>query len=65
MKKYAFMAVTALGFLLTACTADSVENTYSKSEPLPEVKQFNSFDMYAKDGDSIFVGEPLPPKPKG
>lgn len=65
MKKYVFIAVTALGFLLTACTADSVENTYSKPQSIQKAPQFDSFEMYAKDGDSISVGEPVPPKPKG
>lgn len=56
MKKYIFIAAIALGFLLTACTADNDEITYAKPE---QVKQFDSFDAFAKEGDTINEGEPV------
>lgn len=61
MKTYTIIAVIALGFLLTACTADSEETHYAKPE---QVQKFDSFDNYAREGDSIIESDPLKPKGK-
>jgi outer membrane biogenesis lipoprotein LolB len=65
MKKFTFITAIAVAFVLTSCTADSEDITYSKSEQVQQVQQvqqFDSFDVYAKDGDSIVQGDPIKPK---
>ncbi|WP_329806466.1 hypothetical protein [Flavobacterium facile] len=59
MKTYTFIAVIAFALVLTSCSADGEDTNYAKPE---NVKQFDSFDMYAKEGDTINEGEPVKPK---
>jgi hypothetical protein len=63
MKTYSFIAAIAIALLLTSCSADS-EETYTKPE---QVQKFDSFSIYAREGDTLSRGdgEPVPPKPKG
>lgn len=57
MKTYSFIALIATALFLTSCTADNDETTYTKPE---QAKQFDSFDAYAKEGDTIVMeGEPI------
>lgn len=58
MKTYSFIALIATALFLTSCTAESDETTYPKPE---QAKQFDSFDAYAKEGDTTAEGEPTKP----
>jgi PBP1b-binding outer membrane lipoprotein LpoB len=58
MKTYSFIAVIAFALILTSCSADGEDTNYAKPE---NVKQFESFDMYAKEDDTISEGDPAKP----
>ncbi|MBC5833678.1 hypothetical protein G6N05_02150 [Flavobacterium sp. F372] len=61
MKTYSFIATIAIALMLTSCSADS-EETYTKPE---QVQKFDSFSIYARQGDSLSRGnedgEPVKP----
>ena len=61
MKNYTFIAAIALTLLLTSCSTDGDETTYAKPE---QTKNFDSFDSFAKEDDTVSasVGDPLKPK---
>lgn len=59
MKTYSFIAVIAFGLLLTSCSADGEDTNYETPQ---QAKQFDSFDMNAREGDSITQSDPLKPK---
>lgn len=58
MKTYTFIALIAFALVLTSCSADGEDTNYAKPE---NVKQFDSFDMYAKEGDTTSEGDPIKP----
>ena len=58
MKTYSFIAVIAIALVLTSCSADGEDTNYAKPE---QIQQFDSFDMNAKEGDTITEGEPIKP----
>ena len=58
MKTYSFIAVLAIALVLTSCSADGEDTNYAKPE---QIQQFDSFDMNAKEGDTITEGEPSKP----
>lgn len=59
MKTYSFIAVLAIALVLTSCSADGEDTNYAKPE---QIQQFDSFDMNAKEGDTITEGDPYKPK---
>ncbi|OGS81712.1 MAG: hypothetical protein A3G95_05100 [Flavobacteria bacterium RIFCSPLOWO2_12_FULL_31_7] len=58
MKTYSFIAVIAIALVLTSCSADGEDTNYAKPE---QMQQFDSFDMNAKEGDTIAEGDPIKP----
>lgn len=63
MKTYSIIATIAIALLLTACSTDE-EQTNATTVIPNKVQNFDSFDMTAKDGDSITYGDPIKPKGK-
>lgn len=61
MRTYTFIAVIAIALVLTSCSVDGEDTNYAKPE---QVQQFDSFDMNAREGDSITESDPLKPKGK-
>lgn len=61
MKTYFFIATIAFALVLNSCSADGEDTNYAKPE---QVQQFDSFDMNAKEGDTITEGDPTKPKGK-
>lgn len=65
MKNFTFIAAIAISLLLTSCSADDENTTYTKPE---QTKNFDSFNSFAKEADSISTtaptGDPLKPKGK-
>jgi ABC-type oligopeptide transport system substrate-binding subunit len=61
MKTYSIFATITIALLLTACSADEEQTTTVTPN---KVQNFDSFDMTAKEGDSITTGEPTKPKGK-
>lgn len=59
MKTYSFIAVIAIALVLTSCSADGEDTNYAKPE---QMQQFDSFDMNAREGDTIAEGDPTKPK---
>jgi hypothetical protein len=45
--------------MLTSCSADGEDTNYETPQ---QAKQFDSFDMNAREGDSITESDPLKPK---
>jgi len=62
MKIYSFIAALAVCALLVSCSNDDQENLQQKEI---EIQQPDTEDILLKEGDSIFIGDPVPPKPKG
>ena len=62
MKKFTFITAIVFALVLTSCTADSEDITYSNPEQVQQTQNFDSFDSFAKDGDSITESDPLKPK---
>lgn len=64
MKIYYFIAAVAVCAFLTSCSNDDQENFYQKEF---ETQSWDSNSQYIinNEGDSIFIGDPYPPKPKG
>lgn len=59
MKKYAFFTAIVFALVLTSCSADSEEITNKTPE---KFQQFDSFETYAREGDSLRESDPLKPK---
>ena len=59
MKTYSYIAIIAFALVLTSCSADGEDTNYAKPE---QVQQFDSFNMNAREGDSISESDPLKPK---
>ncbi len=53
MKKYLFIAIVAIGSLVTSCTAD---NDFPTSKTNPEVQEFD-YALMQKDGDTLGESE--------
>ncbi len=60
MKTYTFIATIAITLLLTSCSSDSDETTFTTNNP---TKNFDSLDSFARE-DTIVEGEPAKPKGK-
>lgn len=63
MKTYTFIAAIALSLLLTSCSTDGDETTYTKPK---QAKNFDSLNTFAREADSssASAGEPSKPKSK-
>lgn len=61
MKKFTFITAIAFALVLTSCTADSEDVTYSKPEQVQQTQKFDSFDVYSREGDTIGEGDPIKP----
>ena len=55
MKTYSLIA---FALVLTSCSADGEDTNYAKPE---QVQQFDSFNLNAKEADSIVSGDPAKP----
>lgn len=53
MKKYLFIAIVAIGGLVTSCTTD---NDFPTSKTNPEIQEFD-YTLVQKDGDTIGIDE--------
>lgn len=62
MKIYYFIAAVAVCALFVSCSNDDQENLYQNEF---ETQPLDSEDIMSKYGDSISIGDPYPPKPKG
>lgn len=62
MKIYSFIAALAVCALLASCSNDDQENLQQKEI---EIQQPDTEDILLKEGDSLVLGDPFPPKPKG
>lgn len=62
MKIYSFIAAVAVCALLASCSNDDQENSQLREV---EIQQPNAENILLKEGDSLVVGDPFPPKPKG
>ncbi len=62
MKIYSFIAALAVCALFASCSNDDQENLQQKEV---EIQQIDTEDILLKEGDSIYIGDPVPPKPKG
>lgn len=62
MKNYIFIAATAIIISMTSCTND--ENEVQTKQSF-EIKSLENNETNLKEGDTLFEGDPNPPKPKG
>lgn len=62
MKTYTFIAAIAVCLQFVSCSTDDMDvvSQRSKKNNFPD-----SHATYNKERDSLNLGEPLPPKPKG
>jgi hypothetical protein len=56
MKKVTFISAIVIAMFLVSCTADNDETAYTQQE---QVKQFDSFDGFSREGDTTSEGEPV------
>lgn len=62
MKNYIFIAATAIIISMTSCTNDDNEAQTKQSF---EINSLDNTETNLKEGDTLFEGDPNPPKPKG
>lgn len=66
MKNTIFIAVfTVISASMISCSYDENEIQPKQTPEIYELNELDNNNLYSKDGDSIFIGEPIPPKPKG
>lgn len=63
MKNTIFIAAFAV--IITSMISCSYDENEIQPKQTPKIYELDNNNLYSKDGDSIFIGEPIPPKPKG